>query len=103
MYRKSLLLVSASVFAVAVNAAAGQPVRLSDAQMDRVVAGTAGSAIGLADALGNLDAQTVTLTLSSADAVHGTALAIGLSAASASSLLSPATASSRSAAVARAP
>jgi hypothetical protein len=71
--------------------------------MDRVVAGAVGSASGVADALGNLEAQTVTFTLSSADALHGNALATGLSAASASSLLSPAAASSRSAAIARAP
>lgn len=103
MNSKLLFLVGASMFAAVGNASAGQPLALSDTQMDRVVAGTAGSAIGLADALGNLEAQTVTLTLGSADTVHGTALAIGLSAAAASSLLSPAAASSQSAAVARAP
>jgi hypothetical protein len=101
MNSKLFLLVSVSTCALVGNAVAGQPFQLSDAQMDRVVAGAAGSAIGLADALGNLEAQTVTLTLGSAG--QGTALAIGLSAASASSLLSPAAASSRSAAVARAP
>jgi hypothetical protein len=103
MKSKLLLLVGASIFALTDAAVAGQPLMLSDAQMDRVVAGAVGSATGLADAVGNLEAQTVTLTLSSADSVHGTALAIGLSAASASSLLSPAAASSGSVAVARAP
>ena len=103
MKQKLLLFASASMFAVAGTAVAGQPLKLSDAQMDRVVAGTVGSAIGLADALGNLQVQTVTLTLSSADSAHGNALAVGLSAASASSLLSPAVASSLSAAIARAP
>jgi len=103
MKQKLLLFASASMFAVAGAAVAGQPLKLSDAQMDRVVAGAVGSAIGLADALGNLQVQTVTLTLSSADSAHGNALAMGLSAASASSLLSPAVASSLSAAIARAP
>jgi hypothetical protein len=103
MKSKLLLLVGAFTFASAGFTNAGQPLTLSDAQMDRVVAGAVGSAAGVADALGNLDAQTVTLTLSSADAVHGNALAMGLSAASASSLLSPAAASSRSVALARAP
>ena len=83
-------------------AIAGQPVTLSDVQMDRVVAGVVGSATGRAEALGNLGAQSVTLTLSSADAVQKNSLAIGLSTASASSFNSPAVASSRSAALARA-
>ena len=103
MKNKLLLLAGASTFALAGAVVAGQLVTLSDAQMDRVVAGAMGSAKGLADALGNLEAQTVTFTLGSADSVHGSALATGLSAASASSLLSPALASSRSAAIARAP
>ena len=103
MNNKLLLSAGASTFALAGAAIAGQPLTLSDAQMDRVSAGAVGSASSVADALGNLEAQTVTLTLSSADAVHGNALAMGLSAASASSLLSPAAASSRSVAVARAP
>ena len=103
MKEKLLLFAGASMFVLAGTAVAGQPLRLSDAQMDRVVAGAVGSAVGLADALGNLQAQTVTLTLSSADSAHGNALAMGLSAASAASLLSPAVASSLSAAIARAP
>jgi hypothetical protein len=103
MNRKLLLLAGAFTFASASVADAGQPLMLSDAQMDRVVAGAVGSASGVADALGNLAAQTVTFTLSSADAAQGNALAMGLSAASASSLLSPAAASSLSTAVARAP
>jgi hypothetical protein len=103
MKTKLLLLAGAASFAFASVAAAGQPVVLSDAQMGRVAAGAVGSATSLADALGNLEAQTVTLTLTTADAVHGTSLATGLSAASASSLLSPAVATSRSAALARAP
>jgi hypothetical protein len=103
MKNKVLLLASVSSFALSSTAIAGQPVRLSDTQMDRVVAGAVGSAIGLADALGNLEAQTLTLTLSSADATHGTALAIGLSSASSASLLAPAVTSSKSSAIARAP
>jgi hypothetical protein len=103
MKNKLLLLTGAWTFALAGAAIAGQPLRLSNAQMDRVVAGAVGSASGVADALGNLEAQTVTFALSSADSVHGNALATGLSAASASSLLSPAAASSQSAAIARAP
>jgi electron transfer flavoprotein alpha/beta subunit len=103
MKEKLLQFVSASVFALAGTAVAGQPLKLSDAQMDRVAAGAVGSAIGLADAVGNLQAQTVALTLGSADSAHGNALAMGLSAASASSLLSPAVASSLSAAIAKAP
>jgi hypothetical protein len=103
MKSKLLLLAGALTFASAGVANAGQPMMLSDAQMDRVVAGAVGAASGVADALGNLAAQTVTLTLSSADSAKGNALAMGLSAASASSLLSPALASSRSAAIARAP
>jgi hypothetical protein len=103
MIKRMLLFASASTFAILGAAVAGQPVKLSDAQMDRVVAGAVGAASGVADALGNLEAQTVTLTLSSADSAQGNALAMGLSAASASSLLSPAAASSRSAAIARAP
>jgi hypothetical protein len=69
--------------------------------MDRVTAGAVGSATSLADASGNLGAQTLTLALGSADL--GSALATGLSTASASSLLSPAAATSKSAASARAP
>jgi hypothetical protein len=103
MKNKFRLLFGASMFAFPIAATAGQPVVLSDAQMDRVVAGAVASAAGLADALGNLEAQTLTFTLSSADAIHGTALALGLSSASASSLLVPAAASSKSAAIARAP
>jgi hypothetical protein len=103
MKNKLFLFAGASMIVLAGAALAGQPLTLSDAQMDRVSAGAVGSASGVADALGNLEAQTVTFTLSSADWVHGNALATGLSAASASSLLSPAVASSRSAAVARAP
>lgn len=53
--------------------------------------------------MGNLEAQTVTFALGSADSVTGSALATGLSTASASSLLSPAAATSKSAAIARAP
>ena len=97
------LLAGASALALASATTWGQPLVLSDAQMDRVAAGAVGSATGLADALGNLQAQTVTLALSSADSGHGTALATGLSAASAASFLSPAAASARSAATARAP
>jgi hypothetical protein len=103
MKNKVLLLAFAWSFALPSAAIAGQPVMLTDAQMDRVVAGTIASATGLADALGNLAAQTLTFTLSSADAIHGNALAIGLSSASASSLLVPAVASSKSSAIARAP
>ena len=103
MKKKLLLLVSVSTFILAGAPIAGQPLSLSDVQMDRVVAGAVGLATGLAGALGNLEAQTVTVTLGSADSAHGNALAMGLSAASASSLLSPAVASSRSAAIARAP
>lgn len=103
MKSKLLVLAGALTLASAGVANAGQPVMLSDAQMDRVVAGAVGAASGVANALGNLEAQTVTLTLSSADSAQGNALAMGLSAASASSLLSPALASSRSAAIARAP
>jgi hypothetical protein len=83
-------------------AIAGQPVTLSDVQMDRVVAGVVGSATGRAKAMGNLGAQSVTLTLSSADAAQKNSFAIGLSTASASSFRSPATASSQSATLARA-
>ena len=103
MRNKLLLLAGAATVMLASAAGAGQPMVLSDAQMDRVAAGAVGSAASLADALGNLDAQTVTLALSSTDSVHGTSLATGLSVASASSLLSPAIASSRSAVTARAP
>jgi hypothetical protein len=103
MKNKVLLLAFAWSFALASAASAGQPIVLSDAQMDRVVAGAVASATGLADALGNLEAQTLNFTLSSADAIHGNALAIGLSSASASSLLVPAVASSKSSAIARAP
>ena len=44
MKQKLLLFASASVFALAGTAVAGQPLKLSDAQMDRVAAGTVGSA-----------------------------------------------------------
>jgi len=98
-----LLLAGSSIFAIASASSWAQPMILSDAQMDRVAAGAVGAATGLADALGNLGAQTVTLALSSADSGRGTALATGLSAASAASLLSPAVAMSRSAAIAQAP
>jgi hypothetical protein len=103
MKTKFLLLAGPWTVLLASAAIAGQPLSLSDAQMDRVVAGTVASATGLADALGNLEAQTLTFTLSSVDVVHGTALATGLSSASASSLLVPAVASSKSSAIARAP
>jgi hypothetical protein len=68
----------------------------------RVAAGAVGAATGLADAF-NLESQTVTLTRGSADSAQGNAFAMGRSAVSASSLLAPAVASSRSAAIARAP
>jgi hypothetical protein len=105
MKNKLLLLLAASTFGLSGGAAvAGQPLMLSDAQMDRVVAaGALGSATSLAEALGNLNAQTVTLSLGSVDVLQGSAVAIGLSTASASSLSAPAVASSRSAAIARAP
>jgi hypothetical protein len=103
MKNKFLLLASAWSFALSSNDIAGQPVALSDAQMDRVVAGAVGSATGLAEALGNLQAQTTTFSLGSADSVNRTALAIGLSTASASSLLLPAIATSKSSAIARTP
>ena len=103
MNKNLFLLTGTLIVALAGIAKAGQPLKLSDAQMDRVAAGAVGSATGLADALGNLEAQTVTLSLSSADSAHGNALATGLAAASASSLLSPAAASSRSLAIAKAP
>lgn len=103
MKDKFLLLAGASIFVFANAAIAGQPVQLTDAQMDRVVAGGVASATGLADALGNLQAQTLTFSLGSADSVNGTALAMGLSAASASSLLLPAVATSKSSAIARTP
>jgi len=101
--RKKLFLLAGAAVMFAGTTTAGQPMLLSDAQMDRVAAGTIGSATSLARALGNLDAQTVGLTLTSVDKVHGTSLAMGVSTASASSLLSPAMASSQSAAIARAP
>src|SRR5262249_49442071 len=100
---KFFLFASGCTFALASGATAGQPVTLSDGQMDRVVAGAVGSANSLADALGNLEAQTLTFTLSTADSLHGNALATGLSSASASSLLAPAVAASRSSAIARTP
>ena len=103
MKQSLFLFASAPILILAGTVVAGQPLKLSNAQMDRVAAGAVGSAIGLADALGNLQAQTVGLTLGSADSAHGNALAMGLSAASASSLLSPAVASSLSAAIAKAP
>jgi hypothetical protein len=103
MKQKLFVSASASMLILAGTTVAGQPLKLSDAQMDRVAAGAVGSAIGLAGALGNLQAQTVTLTLGSADSVRRNALAMGLSAASASSLLSPAVANSLSAAIAKAP
>ena len=103
MKNKFLLLAGASIFAFASAAIAGQPVQLTDAQMDRVLAGGVASASGLAGALGNLQAQTLTFSLGSADSVNGTALAMGLSTASASSLLLPAVATSKSSAIARTP
>jgi hypothetical protein len=60
MSNKVLLLASACSLALSTTAIAGQPMTLSDAQMDRVVAGAIGSATSLADALGNLQAQTLT-------------------------------------------
>jgi hypothetical protein len=99
-----LPLATAWLFALVSPAAAGQqPLRLSDAQMDRVTAGAVGSATSLADALGNLQAQTLTFTLGSVDSGNGGAFAAGLSTASASSLLSPAAATSKSSAMARTP
>lgn len=102
MRNKFLLLAVASTLACAGTAIAGQPVRLTDTQMDRVTAGAVASAIGSAEALGNLAAQTLTFSLSTAS-VNGTALAMGLSTASASSLLLPAVAASKSSAIARTP
>jgi hypothetical protein len=103
MRNKFILFAAASTLACAGTAIAGQPVRLTDAQMDRVVAGAVGSATGLAEALGNLEAQTLSFTLGDTDATQGTALAMGLSTASASSLLLPAVATSKSSAIARTP
>jgi len=76
---------------------------LTDAEMDRVAAGAAASAVSAADALGNLAAETVTFTLSAADSAHQSALAIGLSTATAASFLSPAVATSVSSVIARSP
>ncbi len=84
-------------------ATAGHYVVLTDAEMDRVAAGAAASAVSAADALGNLAAETVTFTLSAADAAHQSALAIGLSTATAASFLSPAVATSVSSVIARSP
>lgn len=103
MKAQFLPLAAAWMFALVSPATAGQPLTLSDAQMDRVTAGAVGSATSLADAWGNLEAQTLTFTLGSVDSGTGSALATGLSTASASSLLSPAAASSKSSAIARAP
>jgi hypothetical protein len=103
MRNKFILFAAVSTLACAGTAIAGQPVRLTDAQMDRVVAGAVGSATGLAEALGNLEAQTLSFTLGDTDATQGTALAMGLSSASASSLLLPAVATSKSSAIARTP
>jgi hypothetical protein len=103
MKTKFFVVAAVSTLMLASAAIGGQPVPLSDAQMDRVAAGAVGSATSLADALGNLQADTVTLTLGSADSANRNAFAMALSAASASSLLSPAAASSRSSAIARAP
>jgi hypothetical protein len=102
MKTKSLLLASAWTFVLASAANAGQPLALSDAQMDRVVAaGGIAAATGQAGALGNLDAQTLTLALSSAD--QSSALAFGLASAAASSSVVPAAATSKSSTIARAP
>ena len=98
-----LPLATAGMFALVSPAAAGQPLRLSDTQMDRVTAGAVGSASGLANARGNLEASTLTFALGSVDSGTGGALATGLSSASASSLLSPAAAMSKSSAIARSP
>jgi len=102
MKKKLFLLVGVATLILASVPIAGQPLSLSDAQMDRVTAGAVGAATGLADAF-NLESQTVTLTRGSADSAQGNAFAMGRSAVSASSLLAPAVASSRSAAIARAP
>ena len=84
-------------------ATAGNYVVLTDAEMDRVAAGAAASAVSAADALGNLAAETVPFTLGAADSAHQSALAIGLSTATAASFLSPAVATSVSSVIARSP
>jgi hypothetical protein len=99
-----LLLVARTGLLLPISAAtARQPLTLLDAQMDRMVAGSVASAIGLADGLCNLEAQTLTFTLGSADSLQSSAVAIGSSIASAASMLAPAAAISQSSAVARAP
>src|SRR5436305_6387488 len=63
MKAQFLPLAAAWMSALVTPATAGQPLRLSDAQMDRVTAGAVGSATSSADALGNLAAQTLTFVL----------------------------------------
>src|SRR5438270_781459 len=86
---------------------AAAPLSLVDTANDReavrLTDGAVGSATSLADAWGNLEAQTVTFALGSADSGTGSALPTALSTASASLLLSPAAATSKSAAMTQAP
>jgi hypothetical protein len=101
MKLKFLYLVSTWMFIAIGPAFAGKVVILTDAQMDRLAAGAVASATGLAGASGNLAAQTLTFTLSTVDPSQHSALATGLSTASAASLLSPAVAESISSAIAQ--
>ena len=66
------LLAGASLFALASAANAGQPMMLSDGQMNRVTAGAASMADAAALALGDFDA--ITLTQTATNAVTGLGL-----------------------------
>jgi hypothetical protein len=89
------------MFVFAGSASAGKAVILTDAQLDRVAAGAVASATGLADASGNLAAQTLTFTLSTVDPLQHAVVATGLSTASAASFMSPAAATATSSAFAQ--
>jgi len=84
------------MFVCAGPASAGETMILTDAQLDRVVAGAVASAAGFADASGNLAAQTLTFALGTVDPLQHAVVATGLSAASAASLMSPAAATATS-------
>jgi hypothetical protein len=88
------LVAGAAMLALAGVANAGEPVALSDSQMDTVSAGALALANAAALAIGNLGADTASATQTLADAANFVAIGQAASASAASSILVWATGSS---------
>jgi hypothetical protein len=75
MKKVVMAVTAAGLFGLASVAQAGEPMQLSDTQMDAVSAGATAGAIAAGLALGNLDTSTVSLTTAVADSIAQTAAA----------------------------